>query len=246
MPFRKLEADLKIVRDFVDSFVWDALSRRNTEKSSSSSEPGRYIFLYELAKETQDPILLRSESLNILLAGRDTTASLLGNLWFVIARRPDIWANLRSEIDPLNGSPPTYQQLKDMKYLRYTLNESLRLYPVVPSNSRTAVRDTILPLGGGPDGKSPVFVPKGTEFAYSVYAMHRRKDIYGKDAEEFRPERWEKLRPSWEYLPFNGGPRICIGRRYLFFSVSDVILISIRTIRVHGSFVHDGATDASV
>ena len=42
--------------------------------------------------------------------------------------------------------------------------------------------------------------------------MHRRKDYYGEDADEFKPERWEKLRPGWEYLPFNGGPRICLGR----------------------------------
>ena len=44
--------------------------------------------------------------------------------------------------------------------------------------------------------------------------MHRRKDFYGEDAEEFKPERWETLRPGWEYLPFNGGPRICIGRMH--------------------------------
>jgi cytochrome P450 len=44
--------------------------------------------------------------------------------------------------------------------------------------------------------------------------MHRRKDYYGEDASEFRPERWETLRPGWEYLPFNGGPRICLGQQY--------------------------------
>ena len=43
--------------------------------------------------------------------------------------------------------------------------------------------------------------------------MHRRTDYYGPDADEFKPERWEVLRPGWEYLPFNGGPRICIGRK---------------------------------
>jgi hypothetical protein len=47
--------------------------------------------------------------------------------------------------------------------------------------------------------------------------MHRRKDLYGDDAEEFIPERWEHLRPTWEYLPFNGGPRICLGRKSLGF-----------------------------
>lgn len=41
--------------------------------------------------------------------------------------------------------------------------------------------------------------------------MHRRKDLWGEDAEVFRPERWEARKPGWDYLPFNGGPRICIG-----------------------------------
>lgn len=76
-----------------------------------------------------------------------------------------------------------------------------------------ALKDTVVPLGGGPDGKSPLFIPKGWSLAWSVWTMHRRKDFYGEDAEEFKPERWETLRPGWEYLPFNGGPRICIGRK---------------------------------
>lgn len=97
---------------------------------------------------------------------------------------------------------------------------ALRLHPVVPGNQRTAVIDTFIPLGGGPEGKSPVFVPKGTMVSYSVYTMHRLKRFYGEDADEFRPERWERLRPGWEYLPFNGGPRICLGRELLLLSES--------------------------
>jgi cytochrome P450 len=91
---------------------------------------------------------------------------------------------------------------------------ALRLHPVVPGNSRTTYKDSVLPVGGGPDGKSPAFVPKGTIVMYSPYSMHRREDFYGEDANEFRPERWESLRPGWEYLPFNGGPRICLGQQY--------------------------------
>ena len=54
--------------------------------------------------------------------------------------------------------------------------------------------------------------------------MHRRTDFYGLDAEEFRPERWEdgQLKPRWEYLPFNGGPRICIGQQYALAEVGYV------------------------
>ena len=84
----------------------------------------------------------------------------------------------------------------------------------MPVNGRTAIRDNVLPLGGGPDGKSPLLVPKGYGIGYSVYAMQRRKDLWGEDAEEFRPERWETARPSWEFLPFNGGPRVCLGRKF--------------------------------
>lgn len=91
---------------------------------------------------------------------------------------------------------------------------ALRLHPVVPANLRFANTDTVLPRGGGPDGNSPVFVPKGSIVAYHVYALHRREEFFGPDANDFRPERWAEIRPGWEYLPFNGGPRICVGQQY--------------------------------
>ena len=81
------------------------------------------------------------------------------------------------------------------------------MFPTVPLNSRRSIKDTTLPRGGGPDGNSPVFVPKGTEVNYSVYATHRTKEFWGPDAEEFVPERWDGKKTGFEYLPFNGGPR---------------------------------------
>jgi cytochrome P450 len=81
----------------------------------------------------------------------------------------------------------------------------------------------VLPTGGGPDRKSPVLIPKGSSVAFSVYCMHRRQDLYGMDAELFRPERWDEDMPmqhipknaKWGYLPFHGGPRICLGSEYI-------------------------------
>lgn len=98
----------------------------------------------------------------------------------------------------------------------------LRLYPSVPVNTREAIRDTVLPVGGGPDGQQPLLVHAGERVGYSVYAMHRRQDVYGPDANLFRPERWlesslENL--SWAYLPFNGGPRICLGQEFALLEV---------------------------
>ena len=90
----------------------------------------------------------------------------------------------------------------------------LRLYPSVPVNSRFATKTTVLPVGGGIDGQSPILVRQGEAVGYCVYALHRRRDIYGEDAYEFRPSRWDEERLQkigWGYLPFNGGPRICPG-----------------------------------
>lgn len=72
----------------------------------------------------------------------------------------------------------------------------------MPSNTRVAVRDTVLPRGGGPLGDEPIHVPKGCVVIYSVYAMHRRKELFGDDAEEFRPERWENSKHAWVRMPF--------------------------------------------
>lgn len=89
---------------------------------------------------------------------------------------------------------------------------ALRLHPPVPVNIRQAVQNTTLPRGGGEDGKSPIYIPSGTIVSYCVYAMHRREDLWGSDADEFRPERWDGRKTGWEFLPFNGGSRICLGR----------------------------------
>lgn len=238
------ERAVDVVHAYVDQFVDEAVRYREGlemgEKSEEGEEGKKYVFLHELAKQTKDKRRLRDELLNVLLAGRDTTASLLGNLFWVLSKRPDVWAKLREEIEQqLGGKTPTYEELRNMKYLKWCLNESLRLHPVVPLNSRMCVADTVFPVGGGPDGKAPVFVKKGTIASYSVFAMHRRKDIYGPDADEFRPERWESLRVGWEYLPFNGGPRICVGQQYALTEASYV------TVRLAQEFKTLRSTDPS-
>jgi cytochrome P450 len=74
---------------------------------------------------------------------------------------------------------------------------------------RYCIKDTTLPTGGGPDGQQPIFVAKGDIMHCNRFLMHRDPDLWGADAEEFRPERWETARPMWNFVPFGGGPRIC-------------------------------------
>ena len=198
------------------SRIAQALENRK-EKSAPSARDK--LFFNHLLDATEDKLQLRSEILNNLMAGRDTTASMLSNAWFEIAKHPLVWLRLREEIATLNGSCPTQQQVLDMAYLRAIFLESMRLYPQLPENARMALSDTVLPLGGGKDGKSPIFVPKGKIIIWSSYALHRRRDIYGDDCNEFKPERWlndqgqETLKPGWAYLAFGGGPRLCLGRK---------------------------------
>ncbi|PQE33662.1 putative cytochrome P450 52A12 protein [Rutstroemia sp. NJR-2017a WRK4] len=206
-PNKKYREDVKYIHNYVRVFVDKALALRKDGSLDSSEKDERYTFLAELAKNGHGAKTIQDELLNILLAGRDTTASLLTILWWILARRKDVFEKLREEVMQLGSERPTFEKIKDMKYLRYCMNETirsfrrsmltqtaLRLYPIVPANGRQAARDTVLPVGGGPDGKSPIFVKKGDMVIYSSWALHRRKDFYGEDADEFRPERWEKLR----------------------------------------------------
>jgi len=224
---------INICKAYVDKWVDDAVrwrEERDAQRAAGKEpEEERYVFIHELAKQTNDKQRIRDELINVLLAGRDTTASLLSNMFFEIAKQPHIWQKLRDELSVLDGRLPNYEELRNLKYLRWCLNESLRLHPVVPGNARYAIRDTILPVGGGPDESAPLFVPKGTLVAYNPYAMHRRKDLFGPDADVFRPERWETLRPGWEYLPFNGGPRICLGQQYALTEASYVTARLVQT-----------------
>ena len=118
----QFKKDVAFIHDFVDRYVERRLKLKTSEDVGKAGE-GRYVFLDELTKETQDPLRIRAELLNVLLAGRDTTASLLSNAWFVLAKRPDIWANLRAEVDQLGSELPTFEKMKEMKFLRGFLKE---------------------------------------------------------------------------------------------------------------------------
>ncbi|KAL1600972.1 hypothetical protein SLS59_005638 [Nothophoma quercina] len=218
---------VKVMQDFVDHIIDEHLA----DSKDSSDDKSRYTFLTALSKEGAERTRIRSELLNILLAGRDTVASLLSNIIWELPRHPDVLSKLRTEIDDTIGNePPTYEQLKNMKYLRAIVNESQRLYPIVPVNSREALVDTILPRGGGEDESAPVLVPKGSYVAWHMYSMQRREDLFGKDADTFRPERWLEpgFRPGWAYIPFSGGPRVCIGQN---FALTETMYVVVRLVQ---------------
>ncbi|KAK3352624.1 cytochrome P450 alkane hydroxylase [Lasiosphaeria hispida] len=215
---RKFYEACRQVNEFADKVIEQNL--RDTPSGDDEIETGRYIFLRKVAKSFPDRAALRGQIVNILVAGRDTTACLLSWTFYMLVRHPKVMEKVRAEISALGDARSlTRDDLRSLKYLQNVLKEVLRLYPSVPVNTRTAVKTTVLPTGGGPDRKSPVLIPAGSAVAYSVYTMHRRPDLFGLDAELFRPERWDEDLPlfkdrvshNYGYLPFSGGPRICLG-----------------------------------
>ncbi|PGH29033.1 hypothetical protein GX50_08220 [[Emmonsia] crescens] len=224
----------------VHRFIDQIIEARNEHKQVDMENCGRYVFFDAIAQDSKDMKSLRAQLINVLLAGRDTTACLLSWVFYRLARHPNVLARLNAEIASTVGynSNLTREDLKRMPYLANVLKEILRLYPPVPVNTRTASQTTVLPTGGGPDGTSPVLIRKGENIAFCVYAMHRREDLYGPDAEDFRPERWDEDMPllrdektaAWGYLPFNGGPRVCLGQD---FALTEASYTVVRILQVY-------------
>ncbi|TRM60432.1 cytochrome P450 [Schizophyllum amplum] len=217
-------------RDVVDGFVNEiladsALQKADIEakKATSETKPGDDdTLLSHLMKYTQDRRMLTDEIVNLLVAGRDTTSGTLSFGIYKLAEHPDILAKLREEILDKVGATrrPTFEDIRDMKYLRAFLNEVLRLYPIVQAN-----KDTLLPFKDA--SKPPVFIPSGTSVVYSVYLIHRRTDLWGPDAGTFDPDRFidERLgkyltRNPYIFIPFNAGPRICLGQQFAYNEMS--------------------------
>jgi cytochrome P450 len=121
---RKLKESFGTIEGFLDRVIQNALQKSQSHTHDIDEKDDETTFLEDLAKDTQDSQRIKHDILNLLLAGKDTVTALLSNTWFMLAKRPDIYAKLRAEIANFNGERPSGQQLKDLKYLRYVLNES--------------------------------------------------------------------------------------------------------------------------
>ncbi|KAH7338429.1 cytochrome P450 [Rhizoctonia solani] len=222
--------DMKIINAYVTPILRKrpetcATDRETEFKLTNERDQGfRDTLLDHLIRFTQDETVIRDGIINILVAARDTTATTLTFAVYMLSQNRDIMARLRDEIISRLGSSsyPTPDDLKAMKYLRAVLNETLRLFPAVPVNLRVATKSTVLKVNG-----MKYYVPAGARVIWSTLLMHRRKDLWGPDADEFDPDRWldDRLRKyvvpnPFIFLPFNAGPRICLGQQFAYNEAS--------------------------
>ena len=127
VPQRAFYRSVKKVHAYADSHVERAVQQRLSQKDTEKDEVennGKHVLSRELAKLTDDRLVIRDQLLSMFIAGRDTTAALLSNLFFVFARNPDVWQRLHEEVAHLEGRRPTLDELKKLKYLSFCVNES--------------------------------------------------------------------------------------------------------------------------
>ncbi|KAK0473656.1 cytochrome P450 monooxygenase pc-1 [Armillaria luteobubalina] len=239
----KTDAPMKIVRGFFEPIIQAALERKNASDSAEKNPESRAVgddetLLDHLVNMTSDPIVIKDETLNILIAGRDTTASTLTFVVYFLSMYPDVCSRLREEVLTRVGTTrtPNFEDIKEMKYLRAVINETLRLYPAVDSISATT-------FPSEEPSEKPFYIPASTKILYSVFLMHRRKDLWGPDAEEFDPDRFLDHRLKqylalnpFIFLPFNAGPRICLGQQFAYNEISFML---VRLLQNFASFEYD-------
>ncbi|KAF9114953.1 hypothetical protein BGX27_009383 [Mortierella sp. AM989] len=209
-----VERDTKIVHDFAYNVIKKRREELTNGDKSEQNKDLMQLFM-DATDENGQPLsdeMLKDELINMILAGRDTTAQALSWMFYLLHRNEassDTLSQLREEIDrTLNGAQPTYESTKQQKYAEACFHETLRLYPSVPQNLKLCVEDDVLP--GGPR------VYKGEYVGWCPWAMGRLDYIWGPDAKEYKPERWltgEKPSSS-KFVSFHLGPRTCLGQQF--------------------------------
>jgi cytochrome P450 len=224
-PWRKLLASRKVL----DEIVFAEIARRR-----AAPDEGRLDILSLLVEARgaggegfTDPEI-RDQLMTLMFAGHDTSSSTVTFLLHELARHPDVVARLCAEQDEvLGGAPPTIDQLeRELPYLDMVLDEVLRLYPPAWIGPRRAVRD--FEFGG-------YSVPRGAYVNYCSWASHRLPEVFP-DPEAFVPERFTRERkaalPRGAYVPFGGGQRVCIGKRFGQTEVKLVATMLLQRLRL--------------
>jgi cytochrome P450 len=175
---------------------------------------------------------LRDELVTLFLAGHETTAIALTWTFHLLAQNPAAEAKLQAEVGKVLGTvvsirdAPSFEDLEHLPYARMVAEEAMRLYPPAYVFSRRAAGD---------DQLGPFHMPAGAHIVISPYALHRHPD-YWPEPDAFKPERFAPEapadRPKHAYLPFGGGPRICIGNSFAMMEHAIVLAAAVRRWRV--------------
>ncbi|KAK3150437.1 hypothetical protein QOZ80_3AG0233130 [Eleusine coracana subsp. coracana] len=238
------EGKMAAARKTIDGFVADTIKKRRADKAKndgitdSAADMLSSFICHEDDDGSNDDVFLRDTTVNLLLAGRDTTGAALSWFFYLLAKNPRVEQKLLDELAPIVASKKKKKknvvtddnddgnnivtfdasEVGNLVYLHAALSECLRLYPSVPFEHKAVVADDVLPSGHE--------MRAGDKILVFNYSMGRMEPVWGKDCAEFVPERWvaddqkgtKKLRyePSYKFISFNAGPRTCLGKELAF------------------------------
>lgn len=168
--------------------------------------------------------------IRFLVAGHETTGTLFVWTLLAFAKYPEVERKCREEVNSILGSnPPTRDNLSELKYLRNTINEVLRVYSPVTLVKRKVEKDVV--LGGYP-------IPQGSIITLSIHALHHSPKHWD-EPDKFDPDRWNKdvSHLGW-YLPFLEGPRFCLGNRFALIEATVMLAAIVQNFSFRISEAH--------
>ncbi len=178
-----------------------------------------------------DDELIRDQMLTLMIAGHDTVTAWLAWTMGLLLSHPGEMKRIQAELWSVAGHrPPCFEDLGHLPYLEAAARESMRLYPPIPIVNRMA---------GAPIAVEGYTVPIGTRVMIPIYVLHRRPERW-EEASRFQPERF--LRPGgvptggFDYLPFGGGPRFCVGASFAWMEGRIILIRILQRVRMEPAF----------
>jgi cytochrome P450 family 110 len=199
----------------IDTLIYDLIQERRAESHQNRQDILSLMMSarYEDGQAMSD-VELRDELMTLLVAGHETTASALTWAFYWIDFLPEVRQKLQKELDTL-GDNPDPNEIAKLPYLTAVCQETLRLYPIVANGFIRVVKTPIEIMGYN--------LPKRTVVVPSIYLAHHREEVYPQP-KQFKPERFlERQFSTYEYLPFGGGNRRCIGLAFAQYEMKLVL-----------------------
>lgn len=193
----------------LDAYLYGIIRERRRQLAGRTTlEATSSDLLTHLIAVGMSDDLVRDQILTMLIAGHDTSTALLSWVLYLCGQNPEMMGRARAEVDDVIGRGDILPaHLEDLIYLDMIIKETLRLYPPIHVGNRIAIQDTEI---AGYELKA------GTRVMASIYLTHRDERFWD-EPEQFRPERFARDAercPPFTYVPFGGGPRVCIGAAF--------------------------------
>ncbi|MFO7664390.1 MAG: cytochrome P450 [Chloroflexota bacterium] len=209
-----------VLYETIDSLIAE---RRATVIDGQVADTGDLLSMLLISSDDTGDAMsdaeVRDQLVTLFVAGHETTSNALTWTWYLLSQHPAEETKLYQEVDRvLGGRPPTLADLPTLPFTLRVIKEAMRLYPPAwVLNNRWAAEDTML-------GDYPI--RHGELIWLSPYVNHRRPQFFP-DPERFHPDRWtpefEKALPKFAYMPFGGGPRVCIGNSFALMEAQLIV-----------------------